>query len=82
MPEPELQPESTSPSSSLAKPNMRESVAEEAKTVQPGEELNLMVEIVSCRDLLAGDKNGLSDPYVKIKMEGKELHRTKHILKT
>lgn len=42
----------------------------------------LLLEIVSCRDLLAADKTGTSDPYVKIKMDGKELHKTKHILKT
>ena len=42
----------------------------------------LLIEIVSCRDLLVADKTGESDPYVKIKMGKKDLHRTKHILKT
>ena len=47
-----------------------------------GEELHLAIEIVSCRNLLAADKNGLSDPYVKILMGGNEIHKTKHIRKT
>lgn len=47
-----------------------------------GEELHLAIEIVSCRNLLAADKNGMSDPYVKIQMGGNEIHKTKHIRKT
>ena len=47
-----------------------------------GEELHLAIEIVSCRNLLPADKNGLSDPYVKILMGGNELHKTKYIRKT
>ena len=47
-----------------------------------GEELHLCIEIVSCRRLLSADKNGLSDPYVKIQMGGNDLHKTKHIQKT
>lgn len=47
-----------------------------------GEELHLAIEIVSCRNLLAADKNGMSDPYVKILMGGNEIHKTKHIRKT
>lgn len=42
----------------------------------------LLVEILSCRELLAADKNGFSDPYVKVKMGSKKLHRTDHIRKT
>jgi len=42
----------------------------------------LLVEILSCRNLIAADKNGLSDPYVKAKMGKKDLHKTKTISKT
>ncbi|CAJ1963811.1 unnamed protein product [Cylindrotheca closterium] len=42
----------------------------------------LMVEILSCRELLAADKNGLSDPYVLVKMGFKDLHKTGHIDRT
>jgi len=44
--------------------------------------IHLVVKIVSCRDLLAGDRTGLSDPYVKVKLGSKELHRTSKIMKT
>jgi len=47
-----------------------------------GEELHLSIEIVSCRNLISRDKNGLSDPYVKIIMGGTELHKTKYVRKT
>ena len=42
----------------------------------------LLIEIVSCRDLLAADKTGASDPYVKIKMDGKDVHETDVIKQT
>ena len=42
----------------------------------------LLIEIISCRDLLVADKSGESDPYVKIKLGRMDLHRTKHIPKT
>ena len=42
----------------------------------------LLVEVLSCRDLLAADKTGKSDPYVKLKLNGKDVHKTKHILQT
>lgn len=47
-----------------------------------GEELHLSIEIVSCRNLISADKNGFSDPYVKIQMGGNDLHKTKHHKKT
>jgi Ca2+-dependent lipid-binding protein len=45
-------------------------------------QLHLKIEIVSCRNVLVADKGGTSDPYVKAQMGGKDLHKTKHILKT
>jgi hypothetical protein len=52
------------------------------ETTPPGTSKELLIEIVSCRDILAADKSGTSDPYVKIKLGGKEVHRTSHIEKT
>jgi len=46
-----------------------------------GEQLHLKLEIVSCRGLLIADKTS-SDPYVKIMSGEKDLHKTKHIVKT
>ena len=45
-------------------------------------QLHLKVEIVACRNLLVADKGGTSDPYVKAALGSKDLHKTKHILKT
>ena len=49
---------------------------------QPGDRMKLIVEIMSCQNLLAGDKSGSSDPFVKVMMGKKQIHKTKHILKT
>jgi hypothetical protein len=46
-----------------------------------GEDLKIMVEIVSGRHLLVGDRTS-SDPYVIVKLGEKEVHRTKYISKT
>lgn len=46
------------------------------------EKLEFVIEIVSGRDLLAADKNGVSDPYVKVLFGSKEIHKTKTIKKT
>jgi hypothetical protein len=46
------------------------------------DELSLSIEILSCRDLLISDRNKSSDPYVKVTLGDKDLHKTKHILKT
>ena len=48
----------------------------------PGDMVSLLIKIDSCRDLLAGDRNGFSDPYVKVELGEKTLHKTNHILKT
>jgi Ca2+-dependent lipid-binding protein len=45
-------------------------------------QIHLKIEIASCRHLIEADKGGTSDPYVKVLMGGKDLHKTKHILKT
>lgn len=42
----------------------------------------LFVQIVSCRKLLSADANGLSDPYVKLKLGAKDLHETKPVTQT
>ena len=43
---------------------------------------DLFIEIQSCKDLIAADKTGFSDPYVKVKLGGKDLHETKHLVQT
>ena len=50
----------------------------------PDKEMKILVEIMSCHNLIAGDKTGNSDPYVKVTLghTKKELHKTKHIHKT
>lgn len=48
----------------------------------PGEELSLLIEVVSCRDLLIADKFGKSDPYVMIFLGDEKLHQTKYIKQT
>lgn len=55
---------------------------DETTQVIPTEDKDIHIEIVSARNLLAADRNGLSDPYVKIKLGGKDLHETKVIKKT
>lgn len=50
--------------------------------VVPDEDKEILIEIVAARNLSAADKTGLSDPYVKIKLGGKDLHETKPVLKT
>ena len=44
--------------------------------------VSLTIMIKSCRNLLARDINGLSDPYVKVVLDSIEIHETEHILKT
>ena len=56
-------------------------VVKDAKPL-PGEVVKLVIEIMSCRNLLSADKNGLSDPYIKAILGSTEVHKTKHILKT
>lgn len=51
-------------------------------TTPEEETCSLFIEIVSCRDLLPADKTGLSDPYVKVKYSGRDVHETKHRLQT
>jgi Ca2+-dependent lipid-binding protein len=41
-------------------------------------DLSLLVEIVSCQNLIIADINS-SDPYVKVKMGDKDVHTTKYI---
>ena len=43
---------------------------------------NFLVEVVSCWGLQAVDRNGASDPYVRVSFEGKEVHRTDPIYNT
>lgn len=42
----------------------------------------MLVEIVRCRDLLGSDKDGSTDPYVKVKLGNQQIHRTDIIHKT
>lgn len=44
--------------------------------------LCLLVEILSCNNLMIRDKRAKSsDPYVKVKMNGKDIHQTKTVVK-
>ena len=43
--------------------------------------IDLAVRIVSCRGLLVGDFRS-SDPFVKVYLGGKCVHKTRHIGKT
>ena len=48
-----------------------------------GEEINLLVEVVSATDLPSADlTSGKSDPYVIVRMNGSEVHKTKSISKS
>lgn len=42
----------------------------------------ILIEIKSCRELFASDRNGLSDPYVKVYLGKILVHETKHSSKT
>ena len=43
----------------------------------------ILVEVVACRDLLVADKNtNSSDPYCKVYLGKKEIHKTKNRMKT
>ena len=46
-----------------------------------GEKRNILIEIMSCWDLLVGDYKS-SDPYVKVKLGTKHVHKTKYIPET
>jgi hypothetical protein len=49
---------------------------------QSEDTLAILVEILSCRDLIVSDKrSGSSDPYVKAKLGTKDLHQTKCVHK-
>lgn len=41
----------------------------------------ILVEILSCRDLLATDSRGTCNPYVKVKLGGDEVHKTGRLKK-
>ena len=43
---------------------------------------HFLVEVVSCWGLPAVDRNGASDPYVRVSFEGREIHRTDCIYNT
>lgn len=49
------------------------------KIEDPKAPLTLLVEIVSAWDLAKADAVGGSDPYVKVTMNGKDIHKTKHL---
>ena len=54
----------------------------ERRSIDPEEEKPVFIEIVSCHQLIAADKTGASDPYVKIKLGKKDLHETKPVMQT
>lgn len=49
---------------------------------KPDEYVSLLIEICSAKDLLIADQFGLSDPYVRVLLDGKDLHKTKYISQT
>lgn len=46
------------------------------------ETISILVEIVSCWDIPAGDAGGTSDPYVVVMMGEEQIHKTNVIYKT
>lgn len=52
------------------------------RSIEQEEEKPVFIEIVSCQQLIAADKTGASDPYVKIKLGKKDLHETKPVMQT
>ena len=54
--------------------------------LDPSESINnmgtLRVDVLDAADLPAADRNGLSDPYCKFELNGKEVHKTKTQKKT
>lgn len=63
-------------------PRSSRSLVSGNSSVAPSVNKEIFIEIISCRELFAADKGGTSDPYVKIKLGGKEVHKTTHIEKT
>jgi len=49
---------------------------------EPDEFVSLLVEIMSAKDLLKADLLGKSDPYVRIALDGNDVHQTKFIRQT
>ncbi|KAL1921019.1 uncharacterized protein VTP21DRAFT_11654 [Calcarisporiella thermophila] len=52
---------------------------EDTLTGSPGD---LTITVVEAKDLIGADKNGLSDPYVKLYLGSRQIHKTKHQKKT
>lgn len=46
-----------------------------------GQEGKLQIKVISAEKLIAADRNGTSDPYVKLKHQGKTLFQTKTVTK-
>ncbi|CAJ1942204.1 unnamed protein product [Cylindrotheca closterium] len=67
---------------SLPNLDFRTSVAESMGEGPPLYDKELMIEIMACRHLIAGDRSGTSDPYVEIKLGDAVLHKTLWIEKT
>mmetsp|Transcript_12825 Transcript_12825/g.19882 ORF Transcript_12825/g.19882 Transcript_12825/m.19882 type:complete len:872 (-) Transcript_12825:391-3006(-) len=65
----------------MSSPNQKEEVPQEEDDHDTTTKTNILIEILSCWNLLKGDLR-TSDPYVKIKMGSEDLHETKHMVKT
>lgn len=79
---PALKVESAPPSSGLSVDGSIMSPGGSVASTPPTYNKKLLIEIVSCRDLLPTHKSGFSNPYAKIRFGNSDKHKTSYIEKT
>lgn len=80
----EEQQDSSGQNETQEEPNLEEEEpeAKTSRALPPApKDLKILIEIVAGRNLMIGDKTS-SDPYVKVMLGDKEVHKTNHIVKT